>query len=68
MPVQATTSKFILFGDFRAGYLVRQALDVQMVRLAERYADYLQVGFFGFMRVDATPDDTAAVRHLACSS
>ena len=68
MPNQLTTSKFILFGDFRAGYLVRQVLDTQMVRLGERYADYLQVGFFGFMRLDAVPDDAGAIRHLAASS
>jgi HK97 family phage major capsid protein len=68
MPSQSTTSKFILFGDFNAGFLVRQALDVQAMRLTERYADYLQVGFFGFMRLDAVPDDAGAVRHLACSS
>jgi HK97 family phage major capsid protein len=58
------TNRPILFGDFRAGYLVRQALDVQMVRLAERYAEMLQVGFFGFMRLDAVPDDAAAVKAL----
>lgn len=60
----ANPTKPILFGDFRAGYLVRQALDVQMVRLAERYAEMLQVGFFGFMRLDAVPDDAAAVKVL----
>jgi HK97 family phage major capsid protein len=52
----------ILFGDFKAGYLIRQVTDVQMVRLAERYADFLQVGFFGFSRLDAKPNDPNAVR------
>lgn len=65
MPALANPSKPILFGDFRAGYIVRQVLDVQAVRLSERYADFLQVGFFGFMRLDAVPDDAGAVRHLA---
>jgi HK97 family phage major capsid protein len=60
----AVGEKPILFGDFNAGYIVRQVLDVQMVRLAERYADYLQVGFFGFSRLDAIPDDTSAVKAL----
>jgi HK97 family phage major capsid protein len=60
----AATHRPVLFGDFRAGLLVRQALDVQAVRLAERYAEMLQVGFFGFMRLDAVPDDAAAVRAL----
>src|SRR5690606_3555326 len=58
------TGVSVLFGDFRAGYVVRQSLDVQMVRLAERYADFLQVGFFGFARLDAVPDDASAVRGL----
>jgi HK97 family phage major capsid protein len=67
MPSPANPAKSILFGDFNAGYVVRQVLDVQMVRLAERYADYLQVGFFGFSRIDAVPDDTSAVKHLLIS-
>lgn len=67
MPNAANPAKVILFGDFNAGYVVRQVLDVQAVRLAERYADYLQVGFFGFMRLDALPDDAAAVRALNIS-
>lgn len=62
MPAPGANNKSIVFGDFDAGYIVRQVVDVQMVRLAERYADYLQVGFFGFSRLDASPDDPAAVR------
>lgn len=67
MPNAANPAKVMLFGDFNAGYVVRQVLDVQAVRLAERYADFLQVGFFGFMRLDALPDDAAAVRALNIS-
>lgn len=57
-------TKSILFGDFHAAYIVRQVLDTQMVRLAERYMDLLQVGFFGFTRIDAKVDDSSAVRCL----
>jgi len=64
MPAATGTNKPILFGNFNAGFLVRQALDVQAVRLTERYADFLQVGYFGFMRIDSVPDDTAAYKHL----
>lgn len=64
MPNVADTAKPILYGDFRAGYLVRQVQGVQMVRLAERWADFLQIGYFGFSRLDAVPDDTSAVRAL----
>ncbi len=62
MPLPGAGAKSILFGDLKAGYLVRQVQDVQMVRLAERYMDFLQVGFFGFSRLDARPDDPSAVR------
>jgi len=62
MPVPAANAKSILFGDFNLGFIVRQVLDVQMVRLTERFADQLQVGFFGFQRLDAAPDDPAAVK------
>jgi HK97 family phage major capsid protein len=61
-PTMAASAKSIAFGDFEAGYVVRRVRDMQMMRLAERYADYLQVGFFGFLRLDAKPDDATAVK------
>ncbi|ODA69519.1 phage major capsid protein [Streptomyces sp. AVP053U2] len=65
MPAMAASAKSILFGDFYAGYLIRDVQDVQLLRLAERYADYLQVGFLAFARTDGTPQDTAAYRAYA---
>ncbi|MFC7929167.1 phage major capsid protein [Streptomyces cinereoruber] len=62
MPVMAASARSILFGDFYAGYLIRDVQDVQFLRLAERYADYLQVGFLAFARADGTPQDTAAYK------
>ncbi|MFF7200515.1 phage major capsid protein [Streptomyces sp. NPDC008141] len=62
MPVMAANAKSILFGDFFAGYLIRDVQDVQLIRLAERYADFLQVGFLAFARTDGTPQDTAAYK------
>ncbi|WP_459246969.1 phage major capsid protein [Streptomyces youssoufiensis] len=62
MPTMAANAKAILFGDFFAGYLIRDVQDVQLLRLAERYADYLQVGFLSFARTDGTPQDTAAYK------
>lgn len=50
------------YGDIKAAYIVRQVAGGQMVRLEERYADYLQVGFFGYTRLDAKPDDGSAFR------
>lgn len=62
MAAPAAGARSILFGDIAAGFIVRVVQDVQMVRLAERYADFLQVGFFGFSRMDARPDDAGATR------
>jgi len=62
MPVMAANARSVLFGDFQAGYLIRDVQDVQMLRLAERYADFLQVGFLAFARTDGTPQDTAAYK------
>ncbi|WP_455360016.1 phage major capsid protein [Streptomyces sp. SYSU K21746] len=62
MPVMAANAKSILFGDFFAGYLIRDVRDIQTLRLAERYADFLQVGFLAFSRADATPQDASAYR------
>lgn len=62
MPVMAASAKSILFGDFSAGYIVRQVRSVQTLRLTERYADFLQVGFLGFARADGKPDDPGAIR------
>lgn len=62
MPAMAANAKSILFGDFFTGYLIRDVQDVQMLRLAERYADYLQVGFLAFARTDGTPQDSAAYK------
>lgn len=62
MPVPAASAKTIIFGDIKAGYVVRQVQGVQMLRLAERYADYLQVGFLGFARFDGMVDDPSAIR------
>lgn len=62
MPAPAASAKSIVFGDLKAGYVIRQVLEVQMMRLTERYADFLQVGFLGFSRMDGGIDDAAAIR------
>lgn len=65
IPVPAASAKSIGYGDINAAYVVRQVAGGQMMRLEERYADYLQVGFFGFLRLDAKPDDGSAFRVYA---
>lgn len=54
----------LVFGDIAAAYVVRNVRAVQAIRLDERYADYLQVGFFGFARFDAVVQDASAAQAL----
>lgn len=68
MPAPAANVKSVLFGDFQRGYVVRDVMGVQVRRLDERYADYLQVGWFAFARTDATVQDSAAYKALVQSA
>lgn len=61
-PAAAQNAKTIAFGDIRAAYLIRDVSDVAVMRLVERYADALQVGFFAFQRSDGTLQNAAAVK------
>lgn len=45
----AASAKSIAFGDF-SKYVIRDVTGVQLVRMTERYADYLQTGFYAFQR------------------
>ena len=62
MATLAVSSKSVLFGNIKDAYLIRMVKDVTLLRLVERYADYLQVGFLAFSRVDGTLQDANAVR------
>lgn len=53
----------VIFGAMNR-YAVRMVRALAVRRLTERYADYDQVGFVGFMRADGELMDTAAVKHL----
>jgi len=68
LAVPAASAKFGAFGDFEAGYVIRDVKGVQTVRLDERYADFLQVGWFAYCRTDATVQDTAAYTVLQSSA
>jgi HK97 family phage major capsid protein len=67
VPVPAANAISVVFGDFKAGYVVRRALGLQLLRLTERYADFLQVGFIGFMRLDGKVNDPRALATLTQS-
>jgi HK97 family phage major capsid protein len=48
-----TGNAFLLFGDMSKYKVRRVAGDTTVMRLTERYADYLQVGYQAFLRADA---------------
>ena len=64
MPTPLTTTNVAwLFGDF-GKYIVRVVRPMVMVRVVERYADYHQVGFFAFERLDGELLNAAAVKSM----
>ena len=64
MAAPAAGVKSILFGDFRAGYVVRLVKAFQLIRMDERWADFGQVGFVAFDRMDGVVQDSAAYKAL----
>lgn len=58
------TKNPVAFGDFQSAFVVRAVAGGQMIRLGERYADSLQVGFIGFQRIDSLVQDASAVKLL----
>ena len=58
MAVPAASAKPVLFGDF-SRYKVRRVKGVRLLRLVERYADSLQVGFIAFQRLDGRSVDAS---------
>lgn len=65
MAAMASGAKSVLWGDFRK-YHVRRVKGVTLIRLAERYAEKGQVGFFAFMRVDGRMVDAGMnpIKHI----
>ena len=51
MAVMAAGAKSVLFGDSQK-YIIRDVLGVTLLRLEERYADFHQVAFLAFARMD----------------
>ncbi len=47
----ATTNKTVLFGDL-AKYKLRRVRNVRIIRAAERFVEFLQVGYLGYLRAD----------------
>lgn len=65
MPDVTTGSRSLLYGDL-SSYHIRDAGNVIVLRLDERFAEKLQVGFIGFLRSDGDLVDagTNPVKHL----
>jgi HK97 family phage major capsid protein len=51
MAVMAAGAKSVLFGDL-SKYIIRDVLGITLLRLEERYADFHQVAFLAFARMD----------------
>ncbi len=52
MPVMAASAASVLFGDMSKYMTRRVGEGTSVLRLTERYADYLQVGYIAFLRSD----------------
>jgi HK97 family phage major capsid protein len=52
MPQIAPNAVTILFGDL-SKFIIRKVREMSVLRLVERYADYGQIGFIAFSRVDS---------------
>jgi len=65
----AANAKSLLFGDFKK-YVIRDVRGISLMRLAERYAEYRQVGFFAFSRHDGDLIDagTHPIKYYANSA
>jgi len=59
----ATGNKTLLAADFNK-FVVRNAGGIQMLRLNERFADELEVGFVAWKRSDSVVLDNRAVKYL----
>jgi len=64
MATEAIGSKSLGFGSIREAYVVRVVQDMKLMRLDERYADFLQVGFIAFERADGTLQNASAWKVL----
>jgi HK97 family phage major capsid protein len=67
MAAIGATNKPLVAADF-SKYVVRNAGGVQMLRLNERYADALLVGFIAYKRSDAGAINGNAIKYITMKS
>lgn len=68
MPAATANLKPVAFGDFFEGYLIRSVRGFSLLRLEERYADFLQVGFLGYARYDGNVRNAQAYRLITMAA
>jgi len=56
----ASTAGGPIFGDLSAAMVQRTVRETGILRLAERYADFLAYGYIGYQRIDIRSNDTRA--------
>lgn len=68
----ASTNSGPVFGSLQHAMVNRVVMQngsgLRTMRLTERYADYLQVGYVGYMRSDFRSNDLRAVSGILCAS
>jgi len=79
-PLTASTISGCLFGDLNRAMVLRVVrndarvdvshpeITASTMRLTERYADYLQVGYLGYLRADARSNDMRAITGLMANT
>jgi HK97 family phage major capsid protein len=68
MPEVGAGTRPVVFGNVRAAYVIRDARQVEVLRLVERYADYLQHGFTAWARADGLVQDANAAKALTMAA
>lgn len=64
MPNFTSGNLAVLFGDHFEAFVIRNVKAASIRRLDERYAEFHQVGFLGFSRMDSLQDNIGAIRSM----
>lgn len=64
MPAIGDGALAIAFGDFKAGYTIVDRKQIEIQRLVEKYAEFNEIGFKGWKRVDGQVTNTEAIQLL----
>ncbi|MEM9566291.1 MAG: phage major capsid protein [Actinomycetota bacterium] len=68
MPDLAASATPMAYGDFERGYVNRRVQAFRIIRLEEKYAEELQVGFVGYQEMDGGVRDASAIRKLTMAA